>query len=49
MPYYNGIADGRISRKVDKIRRKKIIIWGNKDNNFPSMMLQIVEVLSFHF
>lgn len=49
MPYHNGIAGGRMSRKVDKIRRKKLGILENNDRHFPTMMLQIVEVLSFHF
>lgn len=35
MSYHNGIAGGRKSKKVDKIRRKKIGIWGNKDHHFP--------------
>lgn len=45
----NGIAGGRMSRKLGIVRRKKLGYLGNKYGLFPTIMLQILEVLSFHF
>ena len=50
MPYHNDITVKRWAEKwIKQEGKKKIEIWGNKDGHFPTMILQILEVLSSHF